>query len=151
MPHAWSIPHGTVQNANWTDPFHVQHSMRRRSLDYNLTILMAQWVVKEKKEERECKRGMRIVEALLEPLDGCVGKLAHAKKTQRRTDELVVVMVGKKRTIARHFFVRRLNSNEHIRKYLNVCPRFSGYAWKIFCQLKSFDCQLKLLRREGEK
>lgn len=49
MPHAWSIPHRTVQNANWTDPFHVQHSMRRRSLDYNLTILMAQWVAKEKK------------------------------------------------------------------------------------------------------
>lgn len=32
MPHAWSIPHRTVQNANWTDPFHVKHSMRRRSL-----------------------------------------------------------------------------------------------------------------------
>lgn len=71
---------------------------------------------------------MRIVEPLLEPLDGCVGKLAHAKKTQRRSRRRRRHSRQKADNCQTLFCASPQLEQEHIRKYLNVCLRFSGYA-----------------------
>lgn len=79
---------------------------------------------------------LRIVEALLEPLDGCVGKLAQAKKnrSRRRTEYVVVVVVvaadvsAKSGQLPDTFLCVASTTERNIRKYLCVCLSFSGHA-----------------------